>query len=77
MKINVMKLVKNEKCKACNPSFEYRLYCGSCNDHYYLYNGIKSTEFKYCNTPKHCSKCEYIVGVEVCTESDYDHTMIN
>jgi len=48
---------KNEKCKTCNPFFEYRLYCvvEACNYHFYLYNGIKSTEFKYCNTSKYCN----------------------
>ena len=68
---------RNEKCKTCNPSFEYRLYCGSCNDGFYLYKGIISTECLRCNRSNFCDECEYIAGEEVCTECYDGYTMIN
>ena len=56
-----------EKCKTCNPIVEYRFYCGSCNDNYYLYNGLKSTECKPCSTIDYCIECDYIAGEKACT----------
>ena len=66
-----------KKCKACNPSFENRLYCESCNKYYYLFNGTKTTECKTCNNSNYCSECEYIAGEEVCTRCYDDYVMIN
>lgn len=48
-----------KKCKTCNPSFEYRFYCGSCNKYYYLYNGVKTSECKRCNSSNYCDECEF------------------
>lgn len=66
-----------EKCKTCNPSFENRFYCESCNQFYYLANGKKTTECKRCNVSNYCLEYEYIVGEEVCIAMMTGFIMIN
>ena len=66
-----------KKCKTCNPSFEYRFYCGSCNKYYYLYNGVKTSECKRCNSSNYCDECEFIAGEEVCIKCYDGYTLIN
>ena len=59
-----------KKCATCNPLFEYRKFCQTCNKNYYLYNGINSTECRSCSygLNNHCQSCELIGGEIFCTE---------
>ena len=67
----------NEKCKTCNPLFEFREYCQTCNNEYYLYNGINSTQCRHCGNKNHCESCEEIGGEIFCTECLYGYTLVD
>ena len=67
---------KNEYCQTCNPSFELRYYCGTCNSHYYLSNGIYSKTCKECKIDS-CWECEFIGGQETCIKCYYDYILVD
>ena len=67
-----------EECKACNPNFEKRMYCESCNEYYYLHNGDRSTECQSCHDINdYCSECDYIAGEGVCLKCSDNFVLIN
>ena len=67
-----------EKCKTCNPIFEKRMFCGSCNENYFLYNGERSTECLNCfGTGDFCFDCDYIAGERVCLQCYDGYVLIN
>ena len=71
---------ENEKCKTCNPSYEFREYCEKCNSGYYRNDEINSKKCQSCsdaNIGKNCKECGIISGKIVCLECKEGYVLIN
>ena len=69
---------ENEGCASCNPTYELREYCNSCNLGYYLDYNINPTICQSCEKEyNNCEKCEVISGNLTCLSCKENYTLFN
>lgn len=69
---------ENEKCLTCNPNYEQREFCESCNSGFYLNSEIDPTKCQICEiNNNHCQDCQLISGNLTCISCKEGYTLIN
>ena len=69
---------ENEKCKSCNPTFEQKEFCETCNSGYYLDKELDPRKYHSCGIDnEYCDVCERVNGNLTCISCKKGYTLIN
>ena len=74
--IEACNIGEGEKCASCNPIYEQKEYCDSCNNGYYINYEIDPKICHSCEI-NNCKECENNLGILNCTLCNEGYTLIN